>query len=237
MNLYFLVEGRRTESIVYPRWLRLLLPDFERIQDPFSLTAKCHGNHYYLFDGGGYPNMLKDAVAAAMDLNEIGVFDYFIVCLDTDDESCSAREDIVRHRIAESGVSLKSTLVVITQKVCIESWFLGNRALFKSKHKDTEYLKYINFYDTSKYDPEYMDKPNYFKDSTAIFHFKYFDTVMRKNGLRYTKGKPYDVCEKEFLEELITRAYFTDHLNSFKKFIDLCRLIKGNAKQEAMLKV
>ena len=31
MNLYFLVEGRRTERWVYPAWLGYLLPHFTRV--------------------------------------------------------------------------------------------------------------------------------------------------------------------------------------------------------------
>lgn len=227
MNLYILVEGRRTESIVYPRWLGMLLPGFDRIKDPFILKEhKLKGNFYYLFDGGGYPNMLKDAVSGAMDINEIGAFNYYIICLDTDDEDSYDREQAVRERIKEHGIELKAELVVITQKVCIESWFLGNRNLIKGNMKGSEISKYIDFYNVAEQDPELMPKPTYCSDTTAIYHFKYLEAVMKKNGMRYTKGKPYDVCTKDYLTELILRSYFTGHLATFQKFIDFCMKIK-----------
>lgn len=227
MNLYFLVEGRRTESIVYPRWLSLLLPDFKRIKDPFILKDNnVEGNHYYLFDGGGYPNMLKDAIAGAMDLNEIGAFDYYIICLDTDDDDCYERERAVLRRFEESGVELKAKLVVITQQVCIESWFLGNKKLVKKHLKGADIERYLNFYNVGERDPEYMKKPTYSTDSIAVFHYKYLKTLMKKNGLNYTKGKPFDVCEKDYLTELILRSFYTGHLNSFRRFVDLCMEIK-----------
>ena len=30
MNLYFIVEGRRTEKKVYPEWLNFLIPELKR---------------------------------------------------------------------------------------------------------------------------------------------------------------------------------------------------------------
>lgn len=32
MNIYFLVEGKRTERKVYPAWLAYLLPELQRVQ-------------------------------------------------------------------------------------------------------------------------------------------------------------------------------------------------------------
>ena len=37
MNLYFLVEGRRTESKVYPRWLSYLLPEYRQVNNHTQL--------------------------------------------------------------------------------------------------------------------------------------------------------------------------------------------------------
>ncbi|HHT93644.1 MAG TPA: hypothetical protein GXZ66_09125 [Clostridiaceae bacterium] len=227
MNLYILVEGRRTESIVYPSWLGHLLPGFKRLKDPFMLKDNnVKGNHYYLFDGGGYPNMLKDAVAGAMDINEIGAFDYYIICLDTDDEDCYEREQAVLDRLKDNGVEPKAELVVITQKVCIESWFLGNRELVKKSLRGADIEKYINFYNVGEKDPELMPKPIYSTDSIAMFHYKYLRTLMKKNGMNYTKGRPYEVCSKDYLTELILRSYYTGHLESFSRFVDLCMKIK-----------
>jgi len=47
MNIYFLVEGRRTEKKVYPRWLSYLLPELKEVTDPFEIGF----NNYYVFNG------------------------------------------------------------------------------------------------------------------------------------------------------------------------------------------
>ncbi len=51
MNLYFLVEGKRTEPKIYPSWFEYLLPNYNKIQNP----GKVSNNNYYLISGLGYP--------------------------------------------------------------------------------------------------------------------------------------------------------------------------------------
>ena len=45
MNLYFLVEGRRTEKKVYPKWLSVLLPQINEVKFPHEITQ----NNFYIF--------------------------------------------------------------------------------------------------------------------------------------------------------------------------------------------
>jgi len=51
MNLYFLVEGRRTERKVYRTWIQHIFPELkesDRIEDVKE-------NNFYIISGGGYP--------------------------------------------------------------------------------------------------------------------------------------------------------------------------------------
>lgn len=54
MNLYFLVEGRRTEAKVYPKWLSHLLPHFSRVERFNEVDDK----NYFLISGEGNPSIL-----------------------------------------------------------------------------------------------------------------------------------------------------------------------------------
>jgi len=45
MNVYFIVEGRRTEKKVYPAWLGHLIPELRRVNWAFEAD----NNNYYLF--------------------------------------------------------------------------------------------------------------------------------------------------------------------------------------------
>ena len=110
-----------------------------------------------------------------------------IICLDTDDEDYYEREQAVLDRLKDNGVEPKAELVVITQKVCIESWFLGNRELVKKSLRGADIEKYINFYNVGEKDPELMSKPIYSTDSIAMFHYKYLRTLMKKNGELYQR--------------------------------------------------
>ena len=56
MNIYFLVEGRRTEKKVYPKWISYLIPELSEIKDP----SIANGNNYYLFNGNGFPSILDN---------------------------------------------------------------------------------------------------------------------------------------------------------------------------------
>ncbi len=54
MNLYFLVEGKRSERRLYPAWLATLLPEHRRVENVQDAAI----NNYYLISGEGYPSIL-----------------------------------------------------------------------------------------------------------------------------------------------------------------------------------
>ena len=58
MNLYFLVEGKRTENKVYPAWLKHLLPELQQVKN-FDEVDK---NNFYLFSANGYPSIIYIAI-------------------------------------------------------------------------------------------------------------------------------------------------------------------------------
>jgi hypothetical protein len=121
MNLLFIVEGE-TERLVYPCWLRFLSPHLARVDFPADAVE----NNYCLQAGDGYPQIFKYVGAAIDDLNDLGNFDFLIICIDTEEMT---RED----RMLEVSMEIKKhkprgyEVVVILQHSCIETWFLGNR--------------------------------------------------------------------------------------------------------------
>jgi hypothetical protein len=54
MNIYFLVEGRRTEKKVYPKWISILLPELSEVKNVFLVR----NNNYLVFSGNGFPSLL-----------------------------------------------------------------------------------------------------------------------------------------------------------------------------------
>lgn len=50
MNAYIIVEGNRTETIVYPKWLEILAPAFKRVSSVSDILE----NNYYLLAAEAY---------------------------------------------------------------------------------------------------------------------------------------------------------------------------------------
>lgn len=91
MNLYLLVEGRRTEAKVYPAWIKHLIPRMRQAKTPRDLNSK--RGSFYLFSGNGYPRLLGDPLRRSIeDVNMAGRYDHLVVCLDADERTVSECE-------------------------------------------------------------------------------------------------------------------------------------------------
>jgi hypothetical protein len=225
MNIYFLVEGKQTERRVYPKWLSHLVPQLTGVNS-FDRVIR---NHYYLFSGNGYPSLLNHLENAVADVNQHGKFDYLVLCLDVDDSTPNDREQLICKRL-ETKLNSTTQFVVICQNKCFETWFLGNRRIFKRNPSNPQLSKYIEHYNVRENDPEQMAKPDGFNRTTSIFHSHYFQLICRERGnCRYSKEHPGLVAEKPFLDELIARYNDTTphhHIASFGRFFLFCEEVK-----------
>jgi hypothetical protein len=225
MNVYFLVEGKRTEMKVYPKWLDILIPQLKRVQWHHEVII----NNYYIFTGDGFPSLLDNHLRNSVeDINSSGNFDYLVICLDSDDETISERKKQVLDFIEEEKIELNPTteLVIIVQNKCFETWFLGNTKIFKNNPDSSFLLDCTKHYNVKIEDPELMEKPVDFEQTTAIFHSTYLQEIFTERKIRYSKKNPQEVTEEYFLKELIKRNEKTDHIKSFRNFIDFCIKIK-----------
>lgn len=217
MNLYFLVEGKRTEKKLYPAWLDVLVPALNRVDD-LNEVASCS---YYIFSGEGYPSLLDVHLENAVkDYLECGKFNRMVVCLDVDESTPEARKAIVREAAASFGIP-NGELTVIAQECCIETWFLGNRKAVSPAPNEPELHGCLEFYNVREEDPERMGSPNEF-NARSVFHDHFFKLVSRDKGFRYTKANPRHVKDEAYLRELMERRDQTGHLNTFGDFLDLC---------------
>jgi hypothetical protein len=223
MNLYFIVEGRRTEKKVYPAWLSFLIPKFSQVQ--WAYQAK--NENYFLFNGNGFPALLHNHLVKSIEeINELGNFNYLVLILDTDESTINERIQEVTNFVANEAIKLKNCeLVVIPQNRCIETWFLGNRLVFKSNPKSSNLVEFIRFYNVKNNDPEKMGVyKNY--NTHSQFHADYCTEYLRERNIRYSKNHPNGVVDKPYLDELVNRLKKTRDLNSFRLFIEFCNMIK-----------
>ena len=224
MNIYFLVEGKRNEFKVYPKWLSHLLPELTRVEQ----AHKTRKNNYFIFSGQGYPsilhNHLKNSVA---DVNELSVYNYLVLCIDSDEETVEQRKDEVLKFLVKEAIKLNENteLVLIIQNRCFDTWFLGNRKIFKNNPQSESLKPFIKFYNVKKDDPELMGKLETHA-THAQFHSAFLKELLSEKKIEYTKANPRGVVEEHFLKELIKRANTTNHIQTFKSFINFCNKVK-----------
>lgn len=224
MNLYIIVEGRRTEKKVYPEWLNYLIPELNRVNWAFEATSNC----YFLFNGNGFPALLHNHLKNSIkEVNELKKFNYLVLVLDVDETTVEFRINEVNNFIKESNLKLiDCELIIIPQDKCIETWFLGNKTIYKSNPQSISLRDYVKFYNVKDNDPELMPVFNGF-NTHSQFHADYCTEFLRERNIRYSKNNPNGVVEEVYLTKLIERTTETNHIKSFKSFIDLCNEIRG----------
>lgn len=218
MNLYFILEGEKTEMILYPQWINYILPHFSRVPLATNVTT----NSYYLFSGAGIPSIYNHTVNAIKDINDNPAFDRLIVCLDGEELGAEERIKELKAYIQKSGVELINTcqLDIVIQNVCIETWFLGNRKIVKKTPEGELLRDFMKHFNVTVEDPERMGKIESFRNK-AHFHYAYFREILKEHNLVYRKSQPKIVMERTYFDELEKRIKETEHLSSFKHFVTL----------------
>ncbi len=224
MNVYFLVEGKRTEKKVYPKWLSHLLPHLK----PVTQFDEVESHNYFLFSSNGYPSILDDIGNAVEDINACGNYSYLVICLDAEESTVQSRKKEI-HRLFETKIlKIDAQLVIIVQNKCFETWFLGNRKVYTRNPQDKTFKQYGRFYNVSTEDPELMPNfPGF--NSTSQFHEDYLKKMLREKGVRYTKRNPGDVVKSHYIKELQRRIEdCPDHLKSLKEFFAFCQTLDND---------
>ena len=231
MNAYIIVEGEKTEMTVYPAWLSIIAPNMQRISDARDLA----NDSYFLFCGYGIPHIFQHVVNAVQDINEINTngdntYDYLIVCLDTEEETREIMETHLNEHLARAGVSPQGFKIMIFEhKVCMETWFLGNRRLFKDNPNGDEMIKYLHHFNVKQNNPEEMESIAPERWNKASFHLKYLKAMLAERNLKYEKNKTDVVCTPDYLNELIIRYEQTSHLKTFGSWYEF---VKGTLRKK-----
>lgn len=220
MNIYILVEGSRTEPIVYPKLLEFLLPDFKRVDNYKDVVDK----NYYLFSANGFPSILDDLQNAIDEINDFGNYDVLMVCLDQDNYSRISMEDRVNSSIIRPLVNCR--LEIILQNKCFETWFLGNRKIVK-RHPSSEFTQYLEFFNVRTSNPEVMGKFVSYENSESQFHAHYLTKMLAERKCYYSKSNPKAICTKSYINEMVNRVKNTADLDTFRKFVNLCESINN----------
>lgn len=220
MNLYLLLEGKRSEARIYPAWLAAFAMPFYRMMRVDDVLASS-GRSFFSFSANGYPSIIGEHLKKAVkDVANYAGYDWLVVCLDVDESSVDQRVREVEEAAASAGLGATATqLFVVAQSRCIESWLLGNPKLIGDA--PPPYLAELrDFYDVRKYCPERMGYPrNYINH--AQFHFHYAREAFKAKRMRYSKSEPGDAATASYLSSLRSRVERDgDVMPTFQRFIN-----------------
>lgn len=224
MNLYFLVEGRRTEKRVYTSWFENYV-GMSKISSPDEVQE----NNFFIISANGYPGILNNHLKNAVNDIELHTnFDYLVIVLDSEEVSESERRNEVVSALDGLRNKLKNTQpYIIIQHHCIETWFLGNNNL-KIENPISEELKdYLTFYNVFENDPEYMPVHSNFSVH-AHFHEAYLKKIFQENKLVYSKRNPGYAKEADFLQQLEKRHKNCNHLLSMNALFELIKNVMSS---------
>ncbi|MDO7172787.1 hypothetical protein [Mariniflexile sp. AS56] len=230
MNLYIIVEGEQTEMMLYPRWIQYFIPELTRVDNFENITK----NSYYLFSGQGIPSIYNHVVNAIKDINKIKRYDYLIVVLDADEISVEERKQKVIDSINNSGIELNHAckLEIIVQSRAVETWFLGNRSVYKRNPQGERFKLYSRFFNVEINDPEQMEKSFGFK-RIAHFHESYLREMLKEYNIKYRKSNPGEVLKDYYLKELINRTNDKgEHLKSLFHCFNIFIAIKNKITRD-----
>lgn len=226
MNLYFLVEGRRTEKKVYPAWIKQLVPEMREVESFDAITS----NNFFVFSGEGYPSLLDVHLSNALaDFTSVGKYDAFVISLDTDEDTIESRVEDVLQRVEELGYP-REIVTVIPQQVCIESWFLGNKTVVPSQPSSEKLVEFRRFYDVRENDPELMPNNGEFS-TTQAFHFQYFREVAADRNFNYSKHRPGHVCDSSFVTQLQARLAGGNGMTTLRRLFDFLYCVRSRISE------
>jgi hypothetical protein len=220
VNLYFFLEGRRTEPKVYRAWVKHVFPQLTEV----GIISDVQQDNYLLKSGFGYPQLLNRVDEILADITGHGGIDHFFICLDAEEVLPEDRAREIEKLVSRR---LSNTIHhIIIHNCCIETWFLGNSRVMKRNPQSERLRRFKEFYDVSVNCPELMGRPAGYRVK-AHFHLDYLREMMIEKGLSYNKENPGEVQKRTYLAALAKRYDKTGHLESFGRLVAVWRTLGG----------
>lgn len=209
MNILFVVEGKRTEKKLYKKWVKYIQPGLEFVPGITDLT----GNKFTIVSGGGFPGYYQVIKNSILDTDRLNNIDCLFICIDSEELSFSEKLNQLEEFIKKECPPVGSSLVLIIQNHCIETWLMGNRRINISSAQNQELCKYRDFYNVNTSDPENLVSID--NRTIAQFTLDYLVSMLREKGLSYSKSNVSAVSNKSYFKQLVKRFEENDHIKSF----------------------
>ncbi|MDA8154672.1 MAG: hypothetical protein M0003_18500 [Acidithiobacillus sp.] len=226
MNIYLVVEGEKTEALVYDKWIGYTNRSLRVVRNIGDVST----NNVYMIVGHGWPSYLDhikaavDDVCTKTDAHGLQLFNRLVVAVDTETVTVEEKRAEITETVIEAlnGSHMAFDLHVITQHFCIEAWFLGNRDLLRRSERRLS-RNDIEHYDVSLRDPELLNVPSNSRSLTNAQYAKMYLKNLVKDKyplLTYRSNNPGPVLDERYYRFVVSRFTDTGHIQSFRAFIE-----------------
>ncbi|MDX5933823.1 hypothetical protein [Acidithiobacillus thiooxidans] len=225
MNIYLVVEGEKTETLVYNKWIGYTNNSLRVVRSISDVSV----NNVYMIVGNGWPCYLDRIKAAVEDVctktdaHGLQLFSRLVVAVDTETVTVEEKTAEITKTVTEAlnGSHMAFDLHVVAQHFCIEAWFLGNKNLVL--HTQLALSKEdIKNYNVSKLDPELLCVPsNSSVGSKAQYAEKYLARLIKDKFPKssYSKNDPGPILHEKYYKSIVSRFNNAGHIQSFGSFI------------------
>lgn len=221
MNYYFLLEDEKSFLKVLPSWLKHMNFNASRVGD----ITEIQKNNYVLQSGQGVVRLVTNALFDTIETIKQNPkkIDKLVIILDAEEKDAAERKQEVLEKIKEKYVleQLDFSVEIFVCNHCFETWLLGGEGVYPPDVDENSFFyEFYNHYNIEQDDPERMSVPLNRDETVAKYHFHYLHEMFRYQRIRYTKSKPDHVAQAGYLAGIRSRVTRTEHLQSFKEFID-----------------
>ncbi len=216
MNIYLVVEGPIGEKFVYAHWVPLVNPALAIANN----INEVHDNNLLIISGGGYPNYFDVIGDGARDVSESSLFDRLVIAVDSEEMSYEEKCDEIADFM--QGLDVNIDYRIIIQHFCLETWALGNQAIFSRQPRNSRLIRYRQVYDVLVNDPARLPGLPSEDLTRSQFAEKYLRSLLNEKfrNLTYTKHNPGALLHDKYFSRVRDRYLKTGHIASFKGFLE-----------------
>ena len=169
--------------------------------------------YFTIISGGGYPGYYQVIKNSILDTNRLDNIDCLFLCIDSEELSFSEKLNQLESFIKKECPPVDSSLVLIIQNHCIETWLIGNKKINLSSAQNQALRKYRDFYNVNTLDPEGLASID--NRTISQFTLDYLVLMLREKGLSYSKSNVSAVSNKRYFNQLVKRFEEHNHVKSF----------------------
>jgi len=216
MNIYVVVEGETATKELYKSWIGYVNPKLK----PINYVHEFSQNNFYVLAGYGQPRYWGQIEAAIDDANKIHDIDRLVISLDSEEMSFEDKLHEVKERVSQIGCRVEVKYVI--QHFCLETWLLGNKAMFRTGPQDEILLDCLKIYDIRSHDPELLPSHPKLGLNRANFAFRYLKAGIRdkfNNKKYYNKRDAGVTLEQGYYSQVKKSLEHNKHVKSFGDFL------------------